>query len=173
MLQVYKYNKRDWVVNFPTKKHWKNPSKLEYIEEALKNFVETYHERGIKMNSLIITTLNAELARIEKCLQERMEEMSNPKKSPVLDKKTPMEVLCHISTKVNILGQQKEYIESVVSSVSGATKVLSIGDLTFHMLSEINSMDSFGVLGYKKQIIVKVLKAVETSQEQYELATEE
>jgi hypothetical protein len=125
------------------------------------------------MNSLIVTTLNAELARIEKCLQERMEEMSNPKKSPVLDKITPMEVLCHISTKVNILGQQKEYIESIISSVSSETKVLSIGNLTFHMLSGINSTDSFGVLGYKKQIIVKVLKAVEISQEQHKLATED
>ena len=48
MLQVYRYNKRDWIVNFPTKKHWRDASTLEYIEAGLKNFVETYKKRGIK-----------------------------------------------------------------------------------------------------------------------------
>lgn len=37
-----------WVLNFPTKKHWKAPSKLEYIEAGLKKFVENYEERGIR-----------------------------------------------------------------------------------------------------------------------------
>lgn len=30
------------VMSFPTKKHWKNPSKLEYIESGLKYFVANY-----------------------------------------------------------------------------------------------------------------------------------
>lgn len=37
-----------WVLNFPTKKHWKHPSRIEYIEQGLQKFVETYEERGIK-----------------------------------------------------------------------------------------------------------------------------
>ena len=36
-----------WVLNFPTKKHWRNPSKIEWIEEGLKKFVQTYQDRGI------------------------------------------------------------------------------------------------------------------------------
>jgi O-acetyl-ADP-ribose deacetylase (regulator of RNase III) len=36
-----------WVLNFPTKKHWRNPSKLTYIEAGLKKFVEQYEARGI------------------------------------------------------------------------------------------------------------------------------
>lgn len=36
-----------WVLNFPTKYHWKYPSKLEYLEKGLKKFVDTYKERGI------------------------------------------------------------------------------------------------------------------------------
>jgi O-acetyl-ADP-ribose deacetylase (regulator of RNase III) len=36
-----------WVLNFPTKKHWKNPSKIEYIEFGLKKFVEQYELQGI------------------------------------------------------------------------------------------------------------------------------
>lgn len=37
-----------WVLNFPTKKHWRNPSKLSYIEAGLKKFVAQYEQRGIR-----------------------------------------------------------------------------------------------------------------------------
>lgn len=33
---------------FPTKKHWRNPSKIEYIESGLKKFVENYERIGIE-----------------------------------------------------------------------------------------------------------------------------
>ena len=36
-----------WVLNFPTKRHWRQPSKPEYVEAGLKKFVETYHVFGI------------------------------------------------------------------------------------------------------------------------------
>ena len=36
-----------WVLNFPTKTHWKLPSEYEYIEKGLQNFVDTYKEKGI------------------------------------------------------------------------------------------------------------------------------
>lgn len=36
-----------WVLNFPTKRHWRSNSKLEYIEKGLKKFVSTYEEKGI------------------------------------------------------------------------------------------------------------------------------
>lgn len=36
-----------WVLNFPTKKHWRNPSRIEYIEAGLQKFVDTYTVSGI------------------------------------------------------------------------------------------------------------------------------
>lgn len=36
-----------WVINFPTKYHWRFPSKMEYIEQGLKKFAETYSKKGI------------------------------------------------------------------------------------------------------------------------------
>ena len=36
-----------WVLNFPTKKHWRRPSEVEYIRTGLKRFVATYHEQGV------------------------------------------------------------------------------------------------------------------------------
>ncbi|CAM4321701.1 macro domain-containing protein [Vibrio neonatus] len=35
------------VLNFPTKKHWKFPSKEEYLRKGLEKFVETYKEKHV------------------------------------------------------------------------------------------------------------------------------
>lgn len=37
-----------WVLNFPTKLHWKHPSKMEYLEAGLEKFTATYRDRGIE-----------------------------------------------------------------------------------------------------------------------------
>lgn len=36
-----------WVLMFPTKVHWRNPSKIEYIEAGLQKFSATYADKGI------------------------------------------------------------------------------------------------------------------------------
>src|SRR5947209_18574610 len=36
-----------WILNFPTKDHWRFPSKLEYIEKGLAFLVEHYQQAGI------------------------------------------------------------------------------------------------------------------------------
>jgi O-acetyl-ADP-ribose deacetylase (regulator of RNase III) len=36
-----------WILNFPTKRHWRNPSKLSYIEAGLRKFALEYERRGI------------------------------------------------------------------------------------------------------------------------------
>ena len=36
------------ILNFPTKKHWRYPSKIEWIEEGLKYFVDNYKRLNIK-----------------------------------------------------------------------------------------------------------------------------
>ena len=45
-LYLYKSKPR-WILNFPTKYHWKFPTKLEYLEKGLIKFKETYKEKGI------------------------------------------------------------------------------------------------------------------------------
>lgn len=46
-LWLYK-SANKWVLNFPTKKHWRNPSRLEYIRTGLDKFIATYAELGIQ-----------------------------------------------------------------------------------------------------------------------------
>lgn len=45
-LWLYKQAGR-WVLNFPTKQHWKDPSTLDYLRMGLDKFVATYRERGV------------------------------------------------------------------------------------------------------------------------------
>ena len=46
-LYLYQTHQK-WILNFPTKYHWKYETKPEYVEEGLKKFIETYKEKGIK-----------------------------------------------------------------------------------------------------------------------------
>lgn len=46
MLCIYKSPEK-WILNFPTKKHWKYPSKVEYLQAGLEKFVNTYKEKKI------------------------------------------------------------------------------------------------------------------------------
>ena len=45
-LWLYK-TPRKWILNFPTKKHWIDKSKIVYIEAGLRKFADTYNEKGI------------------------------------------------------------------------------------------------------------------------------
>lgn len=46
-----------WVINFPTKKHWRSPSRLEWIESGLRDLRRVIAELGIK--SIAIPPLGA------------------------------------------------------------------------------------------------------------------
>ena len=45
-LMLY-YAPDHWILMFPTKENWRNPSKLEYIEAGLQKFVNTYAQKNI------------------------------------------------------------------------------------------------------------------------------
>jgi O-acetyl-ADP-ribose deacetylase (regulator of RNase III) len=49
---VYKVNKQRQILCLPTKEHWKNPSKLEWIDEALATLARDYKELGIRSLAL-------------------------------------------------------------------------------------------------------------------------
>lgn len=41
-----------WIINFPTKEHWRNPSKLEWIEAGLDDLVRVIKEKKIQSIAL-------------------------------------------------------------------------------------------------------------------------
>ena len=46
MLWLYK-SPNKWVLNFPTKEHWRAPSRVEYIDAGLRKFVDSYADMGV------------------------------------------------------------------------------------------------------------------------------
>lgn len=52
-----------WVINFPTKKDWRHPSKLEYVERGLGDLVRVIQEHGIK--SIAIPALGCGLGGLD------------------------------------------------------------------------------------------------------------
>ncbi len=45
-LWIYKYPEK-WILNFPTKNHWRDKSREFYLESGLAKFVETYKDKGV------------------------------------------------------------------------------------------------------------------------------
>lgn len=41
------YEPDHWLLLFPTKEHWRNPSKIEYLEKGLMKFVDSYADKNI------------------------------------------------------------------------------------------------------------------------------
>lgn len=52
-----------WILNFPTKHHWRKKSRLEWIEEGLKYLLEHYEEWGIQ--SLAMPALGCDLGGLD------------------------------------------------------------------------------------------------------------
>lgn len=46
--RIYEYSDKVWIMNFPTKGHWRFPSKIQWIEQGLKYFVENYKKKNIE-----------------------------------------------------------------------------------------------------------------------------
>jgi O-acetyl-ADP-ribose deacetylase (regulator of RNase III) len=51
-----------WILNFPTKDHWRDDSKVEYLEEGLQYFVAHYKALAIK--SIAFPKLGAGLGKL-------------------------------------------------------------------------------------------------------------
>lgn len=46
-LDLYRAHGDHWVLNFPTKEHWRDPSKLEWIEAGLRRLSKAYKGKSI------------------------------------------------------------------------------------------------------------------------------
>lgn len=48
VMELPELNGPRWIINFPTKKHWRNPSRMEWIIEGLKDLHSVITEKGIR-----------------------------------------------------------------------------------------------------------------------------
>lgn len=117
-LWIYKTDNK-WILNFPTKKHWRNPSKIEYIEEGLKKFVNTYEERGI--TSISFPQLGCGNGGLN----------WNKQVKPIMEKylkKLPIDVFIHIRTEESS-NLEHMNVEDTLEWLRKSPKSLSIKQL--------------------------------------------
>lgn len=50
--ETRRLDKPRWIINFPTKKDWRHPSKLEYVRLGLTDLVRVIRERGMRSVAL-------------------------------------------------------------------------------------------------------------------------
>lgn len=92
-LHFYKGGHKN-VLNFPTKKHWRNPSKVEWIESGLKAFLRMYESAGI--SSIAFPPLgcgNGGLdfeSEVKPLMEEYLQEVSIPVFIHLYDKVDPI-----------------------------------------------------------------------------------
>ncbi len=69
-----------WIINFPTKKHWKYPSNYKFIEEGLDDLIEVIKKLNIK--SIAIPALGSGLGELEwikvkKIIENKLKSLNN------------------------------------------------------------------------------------------------
>jgi len=94
-----------WVLIFPTKQHWRNPSQIEWLESGLQHLNESYEKWGI--SSLAMPALGCSLGGLDwKQVRPIMEKYLSEMEVPVEiyeplpnDKKQPKRHRIHLNKK--------------------------------------------------------------------------
>lgn len=114
-LQLFRTSNR-WILNFPTKKNWRQSSTIEYIELGLQKFVDSYQEQGIKSVSFPMLGCGNGGLDWEREVKPLMEKYL---------KKLPIEVFIHIAKRDELKPEhfnQKEidrWLRNEVNYLSG------------------------------------------------------
>ena len=164
-LWLYRATKDKWILNFPTKKHWKLPSRVDYLEKGLTKFINTYQDEGI--TSIAFPVLGASKGGIDEGLSiELMQTYLKKCKIPVeIYKYSPTSTddlylkfrdlfLAHddkylsnqIKLKINLIKKIRNGIsETEIRSISQLASVKGIGmvslEKSFHYL--MSETDNF------------------------------
>lgn len=69
MLWLYKSPDR-WLLSFPTKRHWKEPTQEEYLHLGLEKFMRAYHQK--KIESIAFPLLGAQHGGLEQARAQQI-----------------------------------------------------------------------------------------------------
>jgi len=173
-LWIYKlkeYNNENFkfVLNFPTKEHWKYHTRVEYLEKGLQKFINTYKEKGIK--SIAFPLLGASKGGLDeetsiKIMTKYLEKVDIPVEIWYFDPKAKDDLYKEFKSKfINldiyiIKEQSKLRIDLInkikialqkddINSLNGLLKVKGIGDNTleksFRFIKNYKSQTLFDI----------------------------
>ena len=118
-----------WIINFPTKKHWRQPSKLEWITEGLgdlKRVIEQKHIHSVALPPLgsgngglnwsdvreEVERVLGDLENVEVVVYEPIEKYQNVAKRTGVEKLTPARALvAEMIRRYWVLGIECTYLE--------------------------------------------------------------
>lgn len=153
-LWLYKQPQKDsqWVLNFPTKFHWKYPSKIEYLEVGLQKFVETYREKGITSIAFpLLGTHNGGLDKIEvlNLMYFYLEKCSIPIEIYEYDPKSPDELYQQFKAKwMSMSMYDKKNIGIRTNQIVAIDKV--INDIKNSSMTSLSECDGIGIITLQK-----------------------
>lgn len=146
----YFKDKNKWIVNFPTKWHFRYPSKIEWIEDGLKDFVNTYKKFNIKSIAFSkLGTLNGGLDWYS--VKKLMEKYLNNLDIPVyicLDNKKEAEGLEKKMVDIfnSLKGEDiKKYVNTTSKQLDTLNKAMPV-----NRFWKIKELEGIGITTYKK-----------------------
>jgi O-acetyl-ADP-ribose deacetylase (regulator of RNase III) len=104
-----------WIVNFPTKKHWRNPSKIEWIKEGLvdlKRFIVENGVRSIALPPLGTGNGGLEWADVHPLIQEALGDLPN------------VDVIVYVPTKTYQNVAKREGVEKLTPARALAAELV-------------------------------------------------
>lgn len=136
-----------WVLNFPTKFHWKYPSKLEYIEKGLQKFVDTYKEKGI--TSIAFPMLGTHNGGLEKdavlsLMKRYLEQCDIPIEIYDYDPTVPDDLFDTFKSKWNTI-QDKKSLTGIRTQKQIDTIDFAINSNTIHSMIALIEYQGIGV----------------------------
>lgn len=151
-LWIYKSTSK-WILNFPTKKSWKSPSKLEYLEQGLQKFIGTYQEKRI--SSIAFPLLGARHGGIPQeisleIMQRYLKNCSIPIEIYQYDPDAPDDLFPKIKERFASLSDQE------VSEITGLTRAsikkvrIAVGQPEIQSLMSFLEIKGIGFASAKK-----------------------
>ena len=141
------------ILNFPTKNHWKYPSKIEYLELGLRKFCETYKSRQI--TSIAFPLLGAgrgglDPIEAENIMTKYLKDLDLTVEIYKYDPKASDDLYDNLKRKLLHLGEKevcdkiklgKQYVKKIFSGLN----IPGIGDTTiekvFDFAKQLNDED--------------------------------
>ena len=140
-----------WVLNFPTKKHWRQPSKPEYIEAGLKTFIAGYAKSGV--TSIAFPRLGCGNGELDWESQVR----------PLVEKylgKLPIDVFVHHYLGVAPVPEHRE-VEATRAWLRSEPESLSFDEVWEDLVALVQGQGAWSPLAGGEQFRVRLVQTPE------------
>ena len=158
-LWLYKTTNK-WILNFPTKRHWRQPSHPDYIEKGLRKFVTVYHNHGI--NSISFPLLgcgNGELdwdTQVQPLMEQYLREL-------------PITVFIHLQNRRDMFTPEHRNIRTTREWLQGEPESLAFTEVWYDLCSLLSDSSRFSRLDTGEQFRVEVQRGVDVADESIQI----